>query len=222
MKRKLAPRRVLAATPGTVLRPVVGLDIDGTLAFWHEHFLWFASEYTGKQMPEKYHGTGPLHTEMGVSKDLYRQIKLAYRQSGLKRAMCAVPGAADLVAAVRKQGAEVWVCTTRPYLRLDNIDPDTRAWLRRNRITYDGVLFGERKYHDLATLVGSSRVISIIDDLPEQIDNAEKAGLTAKLVDRVYNRNRFRDEPARVLPDLRHAGIWLGIEIQRWKENNGV
>jgi hypothetical protein len=219
-KPKLAPRRVLAATPGTVLRPVVGLDIDGTLAFWHEHFLWFASEYTGKRMPEKYLGALPLYREMGISKETYRQIKLAYRQSGLKRAMCAVPGAADLVAAVRAAGAEVWVCTTRPYLRLDNIDPDTRAWLRRNRITYDGVLFGERKYHDLATLVGSGRVISIIDDLPEQVGNARDAGLRARLIQRVYNEPSW--ERCEGLADLRFAAVWLTTEIERWKGQNGV
>jgi len=222
MKAKLAPRRAMSATPGTVLRPVVGIDIDGTLAFWHEHFLWFASEYTGKKMPEKFTGAGSLYQEMGMSRTLYRQIKLAYRQSGLKRAMSPVPGAADMVAAVRKAGAEVWVCTTRPYLRLDNIDPDTRAWLRRNRITFDGVLFGERKYQDLATLVGSERVIGVIDDLPYQVENAERAGLKARMIQRTYNQRwwgQLRHDP---LPSLPAARVWLADEIHRWKGSNGV
>jgi hypothetical protein len=219
VKKKLAPRRALSTTPDVVLRPVVGLDIDGTLGYWHEHFLWFAGEYLGRPMPLTYCGTGHLYQEMRVSKSTYRQIKLAYRQSGLKRAMPVVDGSAELVQSVRRAGAEVWVCTTRPYLRLDNIDPDTRYWLHRNGITFDGVLFGERKYHDLSTLVGSSRVVGVLDDLPEQVASARAEGLPARLISRPHNENR---EDLAPLPDLPAARKWLLERIRLWKERHGV
>jgi hypothetical protein len=215
---KLAPRRVAQAGPTTVLRPIVALDIDGTMAIYHAWFLWFAALYTGKEFGVGYDGTVPLHRFMGVSKERYRQIKLAYRQGGMKRSMPMYDGAADLARDVRAAGAEVWVCTTRPYLRLDNIDPDTRHWLRRNRIQYDGVLFGERKYQDLCALVGSARVVAVLDDLPEQVVAARAWELPAWLVERTHNRGTGLP----TLPSLSAAREEFLGSITRWKEEHDV
>lgn len=215
---KLAPRRVAQVGPDTVLRPIVALDIDGTMAYYHEWFLWFASLYTGKSMPATYDGSAPLHRVMGVSKDRYRQIKLAYRQGGMKRSMPVIPGARELAHASRAAGAEVWVCTTRPYLRLDNIDPDTRHWLRRSRIQYDGVLFGEKKYADLKALVGSSRVVAVLDDLPEQVTAARALGLPAWLGEREYNRGTGLPS----LPGLAAARTTVLGRINEWKASHDV
>lgn len=105
-------------------------------------------------------------------------------------------GSSDAVRAIRKAGAEVWICTTRPYLRLDNIDPDTRHWLRRNGIQYDGVIFGSTKYNVLRRIVGADRIVAVFDDLPEQYDRARNIGLPAMLRDQPYNR--FRNDAERV------------------------
>jgi hypothetical protein len=194
---KLAPRRTTTLTwhPGAVLRPVIGVDIDGTLGQWHEEFLDFARRYLQKSFSIGWSGEGSLHQHMGVSKRTYRIIKLAFRQSGLKRAMRPMPDAHAFAQAMRAAGAELWVCTTRPYLRLDNIDPDTRWWLRHHKIAYDGVLFGERKYRDLIHLVGAERVVGILDDLPEQVEAAIAVGAAARLLERPYNVNRHNGLP---------------------------
>lgn len=149
-------------------KPVVALDIDGTLGDYHRHFLWFAELWLGRAMPsaEEFNPGMRLHKFMGVPLARYRECKLAYRQGGLKRFMPVYPGAADLTRSIRRAGAEVWICTTRPYLRLDNIDPDTREWLRRAGIRYDAVLYGEDKYKELKRQAGS-RVAAVIEDLPE-------------------------------------------------------
>lgn len=120
---------------GTVLnngKPIVAIDIDGTLADYHGYFLNFASQYLGRAMPSpsQINPGMRLSEFMGIDHDTYRQVKLAYRQGGLKRSMPAFPGAKELCQSVIDAGAELWICTTRPYLRLDNIDPDTREWLR--------------------------------------------------------------------------------------------
>lgn len=174
------------------MKPVVALDIDGTLGDYHGHFLNFAEQWCGKAMPKAEDNPGlPLYKFMRVSKATYRACKLAYRQGGMKRSMPVYPGASELTRFIRRQGAEVWICTTRPYLRLDNIDPDTRHWLRRNRIQYDGVLFGEKKYRDLARIAGR-RVIVVADDLPEMIDAAYQhlPWASALMRDQPYNRYR--------------------------------
>lgn len=173
-------------------KPVVALDIDGTLGDYHGHFLRFAEGYVGREMPDaKEINPGlPLYKHMRVSRATYRAAKLAYRQGGLKRSMPVFPFADVLTREIRRAGAEVWICTTRPYLRLDNIDPDTREWLRRNHIQYDAVLFGEGKYAELLRQVGRDRIVAIADDLPEQIAKAAKLGiLDIYMMDQPYNQS---------------------------------
>lgn len=209
-------------TPGTVLRPVVALDIDGTLGFYHEHFLAFASEWLQRTLPPYWDGSKPFWRLLGTSKTTYRQIKLCYRQGGLKRSMPVRGGAAELSRAIRQAGAEVWVCTTRPYLRLDNIDPDTRFWLRHNRIQYDGFLFGENKYRDLAQLVGIDRVVAVLDDEPEQIAKAAKLGLPVNLMRRTYNTTLLGGSGWPVCLDLPQATEYFVQAIHKWREERGV
>lgn len=215
---KLAPRRVMQPAPGCVLRPVVALDIDGTLGLYHEHFLRFAAMYLQRDLPSEWRGDLPFWRLLGGSKTMYRQVKLAYRQGGMKRSMPVRQGAPELTRAVRAAGAEVWVCTTRPYLRLDNIDPDTRFWLRHNGFQYDGVLFGERKYQDLAQLVGSARVIAVVDDEEEQYKRAERLALPTYLMNREYNQGVL----AHRFSDVNNAKQRLIKELHQWRAERGV
>lgn len=172
-------------------KPVVALDIDGTVGDYHGHFIPFAAAWTGRRMPwpQDINPGLPLHKHLGMSKATYRQCKLAYRQGGLKRSMPCYAGARELTVKLRKAGAEVWIATTRPYLRLDNIDPDTRHFLRRNGLQFDGVLYGPHKYRDLVKIVGRERIVAVVDDLPELCEQADSLGLFAILRDQPYNRH---------------------------------
>lgn len=214
-------------------KPVVALDIDGTLGDYHGHFLNFATNYFGVTFPDpKEINPGlPLWKFMQISKERYRECKLAYRQGGLKRWMPAYPGASELATAVRLAGAEVWICTTRPYLRLDNIDPDTREWLRRNEITYDAVLFdtldGEKgsKYQELKRQAGD-RVCTIVEDLPEYLDLAETEWPPGRgsgfpglyLRDQPYNRHADRWARVGNLYEVQQAAL---LDIKMWREQKG-
>jgi hypothetical protein len=171
-------------------QPVVALDIDGTLGDYHGHFWRFAQQWTGRTMrdPALMPPDIPFFRYLGMSKAAYRQCKLAYRQGGMKRSMPVYPGVSEMTKEFRRAGASVWLCTTRPYLRLDNIDPDTRHWLRRNSIQYDGMLFGTYKYRDLVNNVGVSNVLAVLDDLPEQCSAAKLLGLPAYIRDETYNK----------------------------------
>jgi hypothetical protein len=84
------------------------------------------------------------------------------------------PDAQWLVDNLRWDEVEVWLTTTRPYLRLDGVDPDTRAWLERNGIKYDGLLYDKDKYNVLAERVDPDRVVAVLDDLPELYDVASQ------------------------------------------------
>jgi hypothetical protein len=173
--------------------PVVALDIDGNLGNYHKHFLEFAANWIGRPMPspEEINPGLPLYRFMGVSRSTYRECKLAYRQGGLKRWMPEYPGGDALTRNIQKAGSEVWICTTRPYLRLDNIDPDTREWLRRKRIRYNAVLFGEHKYRELKRQAGD-RVCAIADDLPDLLQEASVLGFDNLYMRRQpYNRGHY-------------------------------
>lgn len=196
------------------MKPVVALDIDGTLGDYHGWFLRFAEMWLGRPMPDPQQNTDgvPLYRWMGVSKRTYRECKLAYRQGGLKRGMPCYEGARELTRYIRSKGTEVWICTTRPYLRLDNIDPDTRHWLRRNGIQYDGVIFGEHKYRQLRDLVGAANVALVVDDLPEMLAQAERAlpKATRIIRDQPYNRGSFEVRA--------HDMIDIRLYFDSWRE----
>jgi hypothetical protein len=207
-------------------KPVVALDIDGTLGDYHKHFLWFATHWFGREFPapEKAEFGVRLSTFMGVTHREYRDCKLAYRQGGLKRFMPAYPFASGLTSGLRRDGAQIWLCTTRPYLRLDNIDPDTREWLRRNRIEYDAVIFPGldeeegTKYRDLVEQVGLDRIVGICDDLPEQTADAYTRGIEPVYIrDQPYNRADL--VKGHRVHDLTELHRCLSIDLEMWKED---
>src|SRR5262245_23435105 len=131
--------------------PIVSLDIDGTMGDYHHHFVRFALLYMGMKPDmtdhyvDKYVGTVPMRmwfcATFGVSEDVWRDIKLAYRQGAQKRSMPVSPWASPITKRLKERHVEIWVTTTRPYLRLDGVDPDTRFWLKHNNILYDHLLY---------------------------------------------------------------------------------
>lgn len=170
--------------------PVVALDIDGTSGEHHAHFIRFAELWVGRDLPSvtAYTGGVPFHKYLGISRSTYNKVKLAYRQGGMKRSMPVYEGIGEFSKYIRRNGCQVWICTTRPYLRLDNIDPDTRHWLtKRAHITYDGLLYGPHKYVDLARAVGRERVVMVYDDLPALVAQAYGVGLPVALRKQPYN-----------------------------------
>ncbi len=215
-------------------KPVVALDIDGTLGDYHRNFLEFARQYFGVNQQAWTRTTNPglpLWEWMGISHRDYRDAKLAYRQGGWKRWMPCYPEAAAMTNFIRtKLGAEVWLCTTRPYLRLDNVDPDTREWLRRNDISYDAILFDPAheedgtKYDELFRQAGH-RVASIVDDLPEMIQAAMSAAVGTPA--ERWNAPILREQPyngkfnyGRRAKDLLEVWELVVADVDTWKGYN--
>lgn len=178
---------MLCTNCSETVKPVVALDIDGTLGDYHGHFLKFALSYLGNDWFQEsgelrigepsYDGSVNFgdwcECELKIDRPLYRDIKLAYRVGAQKRLMPVFEGAADLARRARQAGAELWLTTSRPYMRLDNIDPDTRAWLERNNIEFDYLLYGDDKYSELRKRVQPERVVAVLDDLVEMCVQAE-------------------------------------------------
>jgi hypothetical protein len=211
------------------VRPVVAIDIDGTLGDYHDHFLRFLEDYLGHspiypfQHNPKYGGDRPFREwvceHYTIDARTFRDAKLAYRQGAMKRTMSPYPHAQMLCVTVRIW-AELWITTTRPYLRLDNIDPDTREWLRRNGIEFDGLLYDEAKYERLAERVDPERVVAVVDDLPEMVEAAaSRFGPAVPILRRtVWNRNVSWDGAED--GDLYHIMNMVSQRINDWRSQH--
>lgn len=175
---------MLCSNCGGEAKPIWASDIDGTLSDYHDTFSHYCWKYWGVTHVigyEPWDGTGEFEDYLQVTKAQYREAKLAFRQGGNKRWARIYPGARELAEAVHGAGGEFWVATTRPWQRLDNIDPDTRWWLDHQGIKVDGLLYGDHKYDLLTEAVDQDRIVGVLDDLPEQYRHAESLGLPAYL-----------------------------------------
>jgi phosphoglycolate phosphatase-like HAD superfamily hydrolase len=212
------------------VKPVVAIDIDGTLGDYHGHFLLFAENYLGSdkrfgvdhvRVWEDYAGDEPFRVWFARSYDVdfttFREIKLAYRAGGMKRTMPKYADASSLMSSLQRMNFEVWITTTRPYLRLDGIDRDTREWLRRNNIFYDHLLYDEEKYSVLAENVGVDRVVAVLDDEVEQLRKAERLwGPQAPILRRQqYNRGVQWDRATS--HSLTGATQLIANRVQDWR-----
>lgn len=205
-----------------VVRPVVALDIDGTLARWHAMFGDFAQAWVGRDIPPHYDFDGSMEYRdwfcevFQVDLATFRAIKLAFRQGGFKRWMQPYPHADALARAVRAAGAEVWITTTRPHDRFDRIDPDTREWLRRHCIEFDGILSSEHKMEELAERIDPARVCFVLDDLVETLERAERLFKPGVGVLRKTAHNRNGPRWPVTVGDLLDARAIAAAHIQDW------
>lgn len=181
------------------MKPVLALDVDGTLVDYHAHFMRFAEQYFDLDMTkffsEPYDARLPFYRYLGVSKQRYRECKQAYRRGEMKRSVPLLPEpypqADTLTKTLRLWGVDIWLCTTRPYLAYDAIDGATRHNLQRNRIAYQGIIWGERKYHELVRTVGRERIVGVLDDIPEMCQQAHRLKLRTAFALRQHNREQL-------------------------------
>ncbi|QKY79537.1 phosphatase [Streptomyces phage PHTowN] len=185
--------------------PLVALDLDGTLGDYHRHFERFAQMWTGREIVWDPEIVGPFYRQLGMSRAVYRQCKLAYRMGGMKRSIPVFDGAADMVRAIRGAGVGVAACTTRPYLAMSTIDLDTQHWLKRNGIKVDHILYGEHKYRDLVKSVGRDRVVCALDDDLSQLSVAQKLGVTPILRRNEANKGYEQELGRWFVSDLHQA-----------------
>lgn len=203
------------------VRPIVVSDIDGTLAMYHEDVAHFSACYFDMPVPVMpYIGGTPFRDYLGLSQEEHRAMKLAYRQGGRKRFVGIYPGAADFMADLRGLGVEIWVATTRPYNRLDNIDPDTVEWLRRHDIKVDGLLYGEDKYSQLINTVDASRIVACFEDLSIQMEKGDELGLPMFQIYRDHN-SHSAERWSRCGGAMREGFEFARDGVHNWEAQHG-
>lgn len=206
------------------VKPVVAIDIDGTLGDYHGHFIRFAADFLGfdprKSGAPPYAGDAPFKVWFShvfdVDYTTFRAVKLAYRQGGLKRTMPVELGASQMLDDFRRVGAEVWLTTTRPHDRYDRVDPDTREWTRRNAIPFHGLLFSGDKMSALYDIVEAERVVAVLDDQEDVLSEASaRFGCKAPILKRNdYNKAITWHTSVQ---DLGRAASLITTRIAEWK-----
>jgi hypothetical protein len=108
------------------VKPIVCVDIDGTLGDFHRHFINFANAYFGRTKPtnkivvEDYDGSVRMKQwfceAFGCDARVWHDIKLAYRQGAQKRSMPCFGWSPELTWDLRTLGAEIWITTTRAHV----------------------------------------------------------------------------------------------------------
>ena len=202
--------------------PLVALDLDGTLGDYHRHFERFAQMWTGRDIVWDPDIVGPFYKQLGMSKAVYRQCKLAYRMGGMKRSIPMFEGADELSRAIRGAGVAIAACTTRPYLAMSTIDLDTQHWLKRNGIQVDHILYGEHKYRDLVKSVGRSRVVCALDDDLSQLGIADRLGVVPILRRNEANKGYEQELGRWFVSDLKQAQEVVLHLIEQHKNRNGT
>lgn len=209
-----------------VVRPIMVWDIDGTLTRYHSdlgEFLvrYYNLPYALMRAGAEWDGEGNFEDQFGLTQTEYRAGKLAFRQGGHKRvATTWQDGGLMAVQELAERGVETWYATTRPWARLDNVDPDTKFWIKRHHLPIDGILFDDDKYETLiANHVDPERIIGIVEDLPEQYDAADRLGLPVMQVARAHNSGRSGNRPRR--GNMRQVRQWALQNLQDWNELHG-
>jgi phosphoglycolate phosphatase-like HAD superfamily hydrolase len=214
--------------------PVIAFDIDGTLGDFHGHFISFLEKYINYQGTHccgyiQYDGSIEFSdwamAMYNIDYRTWQDVKLSYRQGAQKRSMPVNPGADEAVFAAARAGCEIWFTTTRPYLRLDNVDPDTRFWLDKVlgvEGLYSGMIYDELKYERFIEIVDAERVIMIVEDLPDMADFAAQifGERIPVLLDNGYNEGGQLVTPIRV-PNLYEIPEMIGHRVHKWRERHG-
>ena len=195
--------------------PCCVIDIDGVIADYPRFFYaWsiknFYPNHSIKEFVEQYKSMDLLTRE---------ELKKKYRQSGVKADMPLLPGAKELLDCIRrKSNLKIILMTARPYAEMYRIYPDTLAWLTKNELPYDGIVWSRDKGID--TLKNFKNVDWAVDDNPENVRRLREAGITTIMI-----RNEFDGERTMNLYKLAeriHKMEDLGYEWAKEVESRGI
>lgn len=160
---------------------VVGIDIDGVLGMYHFWFTEYCKQIWGVAVDDF------DDIKEFVGQDKYEMIKAAYRQSGWKAKMPAVPGASEFTKRLKEDGYQIIILTARPYKKYTRIYPDTLEFLRNNDIQFDAIIWDEDKH--LKIIKQFPNMEFMIEDTPSIALEVAKAGYPVYMPSGVNNRN---------------------------------
>jgi hypothetical protein len=138
------------------LNKIAIFDIDGVLADYPKCFLsWVNDNYN-----LKYDSIDEMKKTIEISR--YEEIKLKYRQCGIKRKLPIDKDIVSLIKKCKNVGFTIWIVTTRPDI--EPVKSDTLFWLKNNKVPFNEVFFVNDKKSFLKNLKCNKNINLILDD----------------------------------------------------------
>lgn len=159
--------------PSLASAPCCIIDIDGVLASYPRgYYEWCIGNFYQHYSLTEF---SKLYSEMDLlARD---HLKTQYRKSGAKADLPLIPGAKELVDCVlRRSKLKIILMTNRPYAEHYRIYPDTLAWLKKNKISHDGIVWSRDKGVDV--LKNFKNVLFAVDDEVGNVKRLREAGIT--------------------------------------------
>ncbi|HKL23422.1 MAG TPA: dUTP diphosphatase [Candidatus Nanoarchaeia archaeon] len=176
---------------------VVGVDIDGVLAAYPEHFLDFVNRKMGTDYSVESLTNYDIYEALDLPENVTKELKDKFRQSGEKRFIPITEGAREFLKKLRKNGYQIVLLSARPYKKYRRIFADTKEWLEKNNLVHDAILWDEDKCARLIREFGTDKVKFFVED---NLENANDVADVSKvyLLDKSYNKGKIKENVVRI------------------------
>jgi len=178
-------------------RKVVGVDIDGVLAAYPEHFLDFINREVGTDLKVEDLTEYNVYEALELPYDMTKRLKAKFRETGEKRHIPVLDGAKEFLESLKNNDYKIVLLSARPYKKYKRIFADTQEWLEKNELIHDAILWDEDKCNRLIREFGHDNVEFFVED---NRNNALDISKTADvyLINRPYNQGETTGNIVRV------------------------
>ena len=176
---------------------IAGIDIDGVLAAYPEHFIDFINKKVGTDLKAEDLKDYNIYEALELPEKMLRDLKDEFRQSGEKRFIPVLDGAKEFLQDLKDDDYEIVLLSARPYKKYRRIFADTKEWLEKNELVHDAILWDEDKCNRLIREFGHESIQFFVED---NLDNANSVSKTAKvyLLNKTYNQGKTTENVIRV------------------------
>ena len=176
---------------------IVGVDIDGVLAAYPEHFLDFVNRKMNTNYKVEELSSYNIYEALDLPNEVTKELKDEFRQSGEKRYIPVLDEAKWFLKTLKKNNYQIVLLSARPYKKYRRIFADTKEWLEKNGLVYDAILWDEDKCSRLIKEFGENSVEFFVED---NLSNANSVANTAKvyLLNKSYNQGETKKNIVRI------------------------
>jgi len=169
---------------------VCALDLDDVLA----NSIPFWIKYVNKNLKTNFRDLNRVKNT--VPYNVYRNLKIGYRVSGVKLQIPPMKHASKLTLELKKRGYEIVIMTARPMRRHKCLFRDTIIWLLKNKICFDAIIWGEDKYVRAMTDVENLKFL--IEDNRYIANKISDFGFKCYLLNNKYNQGKINKNVKRI------------------------
>ena len=169
---------------------VCAIDLDDVLADSTKFWLEFLSQHLHEKFDD-------LHVAKNtVPYQVYKDLKLQYRQSGVKIDIPIIEYADSMTNHLKQLGYLIVIMTARPIEEFPVLYSITEKWLIKNNIAYDSIIFSKSKHIKTMTLYPNLKFF--VEDHRAIANRLSKFGYRVFLLNNRYNKGRVEKTVVRV------------------------